>query len=148
MNINELFEIPFGNGAIVRAKGRRLERLIVCDVSCRRITKTPMTPFPVGESMLFFFENQLNWHTIEVPSLAQLVLQETLVGIFHILGQVAEEHELWRAAFQLSDVLDAQETSTRGGRQRHGVDDFQHLVVQLADGDAALAVLVDLVRGL
>ena len=56
--------------------------------------------------LLFLAEIYLQWHTREVPMLAQVVLQEATIVLANILRQVAEEYKLRSRCRQLHRILD------------------------------------------
>ena len=56
---------------------------------------------------LLLTDVDVDWRTGEVPALADLVLEEALVGLLHILRQVGKEDERgYACAGQLHAVLD------------------------------------------
>ena len=89
---------------------------------------------------LFFSEVNFNRHTGEIPIFADLVLEETFVGIHHVLRQIAEKREGGISHRQLCDVLDPDDLILVHGR-RCVLDDGQQRVVQLGSGNTALTVL-------
>ena len=59
------------------------------------------------QGMLLLTDVDVHRGTGEVPALADLVLEEALVGLLHILRQVGEEHERgYAGARELHAVLD------------------------------------------
>ena len=82
---------------------------------------------------------------MQVPILAYLVLQETLVGIFDPLRQVAEEDKRWHMrTLEHGDIFNLH-ILTFYGRGRERLDEFLHHIVELRcrNGDVAVVVHVN-----
>ena len=76
----------------------------------------------------------LDGAAFKVEVLAELVLQEALVGVLHPLRQVAEESKLGSARGQLRHIFDL-DVFTLPCRRRVVLDFRQHGVVELAGGN-------------
>lgn len=80
---------------------------------------------------------------MKIEGFSKLVLDEPLVGIFDILGQVGKKSELRRWRRELHTVLDL-DVFALVGRRRILTYNFLHGVVQLTRRDFLLSVLKDL----
>ena len=62
---------------------------------------------PALSALLSFLpEVNFYWYAIEIKELAQLVFQKALVGVFDVLGVIAEKGKSRIVRWQLGDVLD------------------------------------------
>ena len=55
---------------------------------------------------LFFAEVDADGHTVEIPHLAEPVLDKAFVGVADVLGQVAEEDKLGRLKMLIKGIWD------------------------------------------
>lgn len=105
-------------------------------------------PADVRGGGLFFAHKDGDGCAVEIPVVADLVLQEAAVGVFYPLGQVAEEDKGGDlCAFQLGYVLDFDVFAFVGG-WRCLRNYFEHYLVELRRGHFAAAVLVYVDGGL
>lgn len=100
--------------------------------------------------VITLFRSKINrhWDAVEVPHFAHAVLDKALVGVAHILRQVAEEDELRVGGGQLGDILDLDPFAFDRRRRILLLDDGQQGVVEFGSADAAAAGLKDLLGGL
>jgi hypothetical protein len=77
----------------------------------------------VGEGALLLSDEHVDGTTRQLPVLANLVLEEALVGFLHILWQIGIEHEGWNLRVRhLRAILNLDVLSFDGG-WRIGLDE-------------------------
>lgn len=96
---------------------------------------------------LFGTEVDVDRHAMEIPHLPQPILNETLVGVAYVLGQVAEEDELGITCGELGNVFDFNPFAFYRWGRILLLDNRKQLFVEFAGRDMAAASLVDLLGG-
>ena len=80
---------------------------------------------------LFLADEDVNWSSGEVPALANLVLEEALIGFLDVLRQVGVENKRGDARVgKLGTILDLDVLALHGG-WGIGFDEGKHLLIEL-----------------